>query len=133
MSGKLYILFLGEICKKSENHLSLACICWKKTYNSNRGETMINDTIKSLREAAGISQAALAKQLSVTRSSVNAWELGLSVPTTQYIVELAKFFCVSSDYLLGLTNQETLVLDDLTDSERQILRLMIQYFIQQHQ
>lgn len=94
---------------------------------------MINDTIKSLREAAGISQAALAKQLSVTRSSVNAWELGLSVPTTQYIVELAKFFCVSSDYLLGLTNQETLVLDDLTDSERQILRLMIQYFIQQHQ
>lgn len=93
---------------------------------------MINDTIKALRESAGISQAALAKELSVTRSSVNAWELGLSVPTTQYIVELAKFFCVSSDYLLGLTNQETLVLDNLTDDERQILRLMIQYFIQQH-
>lgn len=47
---------------------------------------MVCDTIKSLRETAGLSQSALAKRLGVTRSSVNAWEMGLSIPTAQYIV-----------------------------------------------
>ena len=40
---------------------------------------MVCDTIKSLRETAGLSQSALAKRLGVTRSSVNAWEMGLSI------------------------------------------------------
>lgn len=53
---------------------------------------MISDTIKTLRERANMSQAALAKKLDVTRSSVNAWEMGLSTPTTQYVVGIAKLF-----------------------------------------
>ena len=48
---------------------------------------MICDRIKQLREQAGYSQAQLAKRLDVTRSSVNAWEMGLSIPTTQYVVD----------------------------------------------
>ena len=55
---------------------------------------MVCDTIKSLRETAGLSQSALAKRLGVTRSSVNAWETGLSIPTAQYIVELSQLFHV---------------------------------------
>ena len=66
---------------------------------------MICDRIKQLREQAGYSQAQLAKRLDVTRSSVNAWEMGLSMPTTQYVVTLAKLFHVSADYLLGLTDE----------------------------
>ena len=58
---------------------------------------MVCDTIKSLRETAGLSQSALAKRLGVTRSSVNAWEMGLSIPTAQYIVELSQLFHVSTD------------------------------------
>ena len=62
---------------------------------------MIADRIKSLREQQNITQSDLAKQLGITRSSVNAWEMGISVPSTQYIVELAHIFNVSTDYLLG--------------------------------
>ena len=47
---------------------------------------MISDKIKELREHAGYSQAQLAKRLDVTRSSVNAWEMGISVPSTQSLV-----------------------------------------------
>ena len=93
---------------------------------------LISETIKSLRESALISQAALAKELHVTRSSVNAWEMGLSVPTTQYVVAMAKFFHVPSDYLLGITMDEVLVLDNLTDEEKQILRSILQYFRRAH-
>ena len=62
---------------------------------------MISEKIKSLRESHNMTQSSLAKTLGVTRSGVNAWEMGISVPSTHYIVELAKYFDVSTDYLLG--------------------------------
>lgn len=89
---------------------------------------MICDRIKQLREQAGYSQAQLAKRLDVTRSSVNAWEMGLSMPTTQYVVALAKFFHVSADYLLGLTASSSIVLDGYTQEEIELLYKLIRYF-----
>ncbi len=89
---------------------------------------MICDMIKALREEAGLSQAQLAKKLSVTRSSVNAWEMGISIPTTQYVVELSQLFHVSSDYLLGLDNKEAIYIDSLSHEEKQILYSLYFYF-----
>ena len=89
---------------------------------------MVCDTIKSLRETAGLSQSALAKRLGVTRSSVNAWEMGLSIPTAQYIVELSQLFHVSTDYLLGLNNTQAIYIDRLIQEEKQILYSLIHYF-----
>ena len=89
---------------------------------------MVCDTIKSLRETAGLSQSALAKRLGVTRSSVNAWEMGLSIPTAQYIVELSQLFHVSTDYLLGLNNTQSIYIDRLSQEEKQILYSLIHYF-----
>ena len=78
---------------------------------------MIADRIKILRENKGITQAELARKLGVTRSGVNAWEMGLSIPSTQYIVELALIFNVSTDYLLGLKNTSTVSVEGLSDRE----------------
>ena len=61
---------------------------------------MIAEKIKRLREQDSLTQAELAKRLGITRSSVNAWEMGISAPSTQYLVELANIFKVSTDYLL---------------------------------
>lgn len=80
------------------------------------------DKIKMLREKAGLTQAALAKTLGLTRSGVNSWEMGLSVPSTPYIVELAKTFNVSTDYLLGLADTATISVAGL--SERQVVALV---------
>ena len=90
---------------------------------------MICDTIKSLREESGITQTSLAKKIGVTRSAVNAWEMGLSIPTAQYIVELSQMFHVSSDYILGLDNQESLYIDVLNDKQKKIIRDIYNYFI----
>lgn len=89
---------------------------------------MICDRIKQLREPAGYSQAQPAKRLDVTRSSVNAWEMGFSMPTTQYVVALAKLFHVSADYLLGLTASSSIVLDGYTQEEIELLYKLIRYF-----
>ena len=86
------------------------------------------DKIKTLREKSGITQADLARELGLTRSSINGWEMGLSVPSTQYIVELAKFFKVSTDYLLGMKNNATINVDCLTEKEVAVLTDLISCF-----
>ena len=96
----------------------------------NRGDHMIGDTIRSLRERAGYSQSELARRLSVTRSSVNAWESGLSAPTAVYIIELAKLFHVSADFILELEHTRQIDLSDLTEQEVRILYELLDYFRQ---
>lgn len=89
---------------------------------------MLCERIKALRENAGYSQAALAKKLNVTRSSVNAWEMGLSAPTAQYIVALSKLFHVSADYILGTEANICLSLNGYTEEEVSLIFNLLKYF-----
>ena len=88
---------------------------------------MVADRIKTLREQQNKTQAELAKQLGITRSSVNAWEMGISVPTTQYIVELASIFQVSTDYLLGVKRDPCISVAGLTDADVALVRGIIHH------
>ena len=89
---------------------------------------MISEKIKELREQSGFSQAQLAKKLDVTRSSVNAWEMGLSTPTTQYIVALTKLFHVSADYILGTEADRTISLRGYSEDEVSLVMNLLRYF-----
>ncbi len=86
------------------------------------------DKIRSLREEYGLTQAMLAKRLSVSRSTVNAWELGIAVPPIALIVKLSKLFHISSDHLLGIDSTATLDISGLAQEEIQILHNLIRYF-----
>ena len=86
-----------------------------------KGLLLLAEKIKSIREQLGMTQAEVARKLGLTRSSINGWEMGLSVPSTQYIVELAKLFNVSTDYLLGMEQGAVLNIDDLTEKEVSVL------------
>ena len=88
---------------------------------------MVANRIKFLREQQPMTQTELARRLGITRSSVNAWELGISVPSTQYIVELAKIFQVSTDYLLGVASSVTLPVTGLTEQDIQMVCQLIDY------
>lgn len=93
---------------------------------------MVADRIKQLRISNNMTQTELAKKLNITRSSVNAWEMGISIPSTAYIVELSQLFKVSTDYLLGLSNNISLDVSTLTEREIQMLYGLIQYFKEIH-
>lgn len=88
---------------------------------------MVAERIKQLREQSSMTQADLARRLGVTRSSVNAWEMGISAPSTQYIVELAKMFKVSSDYLLGLDTSATVNVAGLSQKDVQFVNTVVAY------
>ena len=67
---------------------------------------MFDTRLKELRTGAGLTQAQLAKQLGVTQSTIGNWESGCRVPRTETARKVAAFFGVSTDYLLGLTEQK---------------------------
>lgn len=79
-----------------------------------------------------MTQADLAKKLNITRSSVNAWEMGISIPSTAYIIELSQLFKVSTDYLLGLSTNITLDISSLSEREIQLVYRLVQYFQELH-
>ena len=88
---------------------------------------MIDERIRHLRDQNTMTQSELARQLGITRSSVNAWELGISVPSTQYIVELANLFHVSTDYLLGINRSATLDVSGLTQEDIETLHTLVMH------
>lgn len=73
---------------------------------------MRGDRLKELRESKGLSAQELATELEIGVAQVFRYEAGKTAPASTAIIKFAKFFEVTSDYLLGLSDytQKPLVL-----------------------
>lgn len=60
------------------------------------------ERLKELRNEKGLSQAQLAKATGLSHTALVYWETEQRVPNAKAIVILAKFFGVTTDYLLGV-------------------------------
>ena len=63
--------------------------------------------LKDIREDNDLNQTELARRIKSTQKTISNWEKGYSEPNIEMIKELCKFFGVTSDYLLGLTDINT--------------------------
>ena len=61
--------------------------------------------LKELLKENHLSQAALATGIGVSQRAVSKWINNQSEPTESAIVNCAKYFDVSADYLLGLKDE----------------------------
>ncbi len=66
----------------------------------------IGNRIKELREGKKWSQEELAAKMGITQDSISLWEKNRRTPNTQYVIALCNLFEISSDYLLGIENEE---------------------------
>ena len=89
---------------------------------------MISDRIKELRARNNMSQTKLAKALNVSRSTVNAWEMDLSMPTIKYVIEMTKIFKVTSDYILELDNSNMININNLSKKQVRVILQIIECF-----
>ena len=62
---------------------------------------MLNENIKALRKAKGLSQEELAIKLNVVRQTVSKWEKGLSVPDAGMVIQIAEVLDTTVNILLG--------------------------------
>ena len=85
---------------------------------------MIGQTIRDLRKLKKMSQSELAKVVGVSQTTVTAWETGKAEPSSSAISNLADYFNVTTDCLLGRPekkdddNVDYVALDKALDNAR---------------
>ena len=66
-----------------------------------------NEIIKTLREDNDLTQTELGKIFNVNQITISQYERGTRQLSPNMIITYAKFFKVSTDYILGLTKDPT--------------------------
>lgn len=87
---------------------------------------MLSSNIKQLRISRNISQVELAEALFVSKQSVSNWENGNIMPSVDMLVKIAKYFSVSTDFLLGLSHEETISTYGLSPEQTAHIKLIIE-------
>lgn len=64
-----------------------------------------------LRESKKMTQFQLAKELGITRQSLSLYEIGERTINIDLLYDIAKYFNVSADYLIGLSDVASLDTD----------------------
>jgi len=62
------------------------------------------ERLRELRLEKGLSQDGLAKATGISQDAISRWELKQRTATIDNVIILAKFFCVSIDFLVGLVD-----------------------------
>ena len=66
-------------------------------------ESVLYRRIKELCQAKGITVAKLESDLGFSNSTIRKWDNNVS-PSIDKIIKIAKYFGVSADYILGITD-----------------------------
>ena len=78
------------------------------------------------------SQSEFSQKIGVKQTTYSAWERGVSEPSYDILCHISNIFCVSIDYLLGLSDSRTgtcapapdpAVAEKLAEAEAEIARL----------
>ncbi|MBQ8831631.1 MAG: helix-turn-helix transcriptional regulator [Oscillospiraceae bacterium] len=67
---------------------------------------MLLERIRELREDNDLAQKDLAEYLQVHQTTYSSYELGKLGVTADVLIKLARFYKVSADYILGLTDSK---------------------------
>lgn len=83
------------------------------------------NTLKTLRLHEEMTQAQLSQKLGLTKSVISAYETGLRLSSYDVLIHIAQIFKVSTDYLLGVEQKDSLDLSGLTQNEKSALLALI--------
>lgn len=88
---------------------------------------MVNfgNTLKELRQKAGMTQKDLASKVGVTKSVISYYELSERSPSPEMLMKLASVFHVSTDFLLGFQKQDTIDLSGLNAEDKMLVRTLV--------
>lgn len=86
---------------------------------------MLNENIKSLRTANNITQVELANELGVSKQCVSNWENDYIQPSIEMLIKIARYFKVTTDFLLDLSNETNIDVTGLSDKEIAHIRMLV--------
>ena len=83
------------------------------------------DRLRALRIAKGWTQSQLSSRLGLTKSVISAYETSLRYPSYDILIRITAIFGVSSDYLLGIEQTQTLDISGLSEENAQLVRQLV--------
>lgn len=92
-------------------------------------ESTIGNILCELRKRNALTQKELAKKLDVHITTIKNWEGDNCYPDAKNICALADLFHVTTDFLLGREQMETISLEGIPSAERRQLLHIIQAYI----
>ena len=72
-----------------------------------------------------LTQKQVAERIGLAISAVSSYESGTRYPSYDVLIKLAQIFHVSTDYLLGLTNQRDIDVTGLNDNEIELVSQLV--------
>ena len=81
--------------------------------------------LRALRIAKGWTQSQLSSRLGLTKSVISAYETSLRYPSYDILIRITAIFGVSSDYLLGIEQTQTLDISGLSEENAQLVRQLV--------
>ena len=67
---------------------------------------MMQNSLRKLRKEKGLSQIAVQMQTGIEQALISKYENGERVPPTETLMQLADFYGVSMDYIMGRTDRK---------------------------
>lgn len=86
------------------------------------------EKLRRIREKRHKNQLNVALAVGVTQESISMYESGIGYPSATILIKLAKYLETSTDYLLGLTDDDTPIKfmnRNLTNKEKELLERFI--------
>ena len=80
--------------------------------------------IKELREEKSMTQVRLGVELELTQETISAYEIGKHFPSIKLLLQMAKVFDASMDYIMGLSSiRKPIIEESLPSDEVRLLSL----------
>lgn len=86
------------------------------------------ETLKKLRLGQNLTQKELGARIGLSKAVVSKYENGLGFPTFETLIRIAAYFCVTTDFLLGVAEGKTINVSGLSDSQIESLQRIIAEF-----
>ena len=91
------------------------------------------DNLRKLSKNRNLTQKELGTQVGLSKAVVSKYENSLGYPTFDVLVNIASFFGVTTDFLLGVSNGKTIDVSALTDSQITLIQHTISEFVKANQ
>ncbi len=82
--------------------------------------------LKELRQRYGLGQAQVARMANVTKNAISTYENGTRQPSFETLIRLAVIYRVSTDYLLGVNDIQSLDVSGLTEDDIAAVRQLVE-------
>ena len=83
------------------------------------------ENLKKLRKGRSMTQSELGSKIGLSKAVISKYETGLGYPSFDVLIRIAKFFGVTTDYLLGVSGDKLMDITGLTESQADLLHRMV--------